>query len=88
MRLPGTLAAFALYSYGYHDIAIYMYVVVAVLDATDGIFARGAGLVSERGKSLDPLIDKMTYFIPLIYFASLGHISPWLVGIFILIDTL
>ncbi len=87
IRLPLACIAISLYHFWYRDAGIWLYVFTAILDATDGIFARWVWLVSTFGKSLDPFIDKLTYFIPLIYFALQGNISPVLVFIFIIIDT-
>lgn len=87
-RVPAALFALVLYHFWYTMTWTVLYVIVAVLDATDGIFARGCNLVSERGKSLDPLADKVTYFMPLLYFWYLGDMSVLLVWVFIIIDTL
>ncbi|HRI36333.1 MAG TPA: CDP-alcohol phosphatidyltransferase family protein [bacterium] len=50
-------------------------------DFIDGAIARACGLVSETGKWLDPLADKIVYLPILTYFAWIGWIeSPvWLV---------
>jgi phosphatidylglycerophosphate synthase len=58
-----------------------------VSDAVDGIIARNCNLETSTGKWLDPLSDKLVYFIPLLYFGYLGSISLLGVIIFIVIDT-
>jgi len=57
-----------------------------ITDITDGDIARKCGLYTEKGKSIDPLSDKLMYGPLLIYFAWIGLYNPILVGLFLLFD--
>lgn len=67
-------------------IAIALFVLSSILDSTDWIIARNCNLTSDLWKSLDPMADKITYVVALIYFAIIWKISTILVIIFIIID--
>lgn len=56
--------------------AIYLYVFSAILDKTDGDFARACNLSTVFGESFDPLVDKIQTHFPLAYFSYLG-ILDW-----------
>ncbi len=55
----------------------------AITDYLDGYFARTRGLVSNLGKMMDPLADKLLVSCSLIMLASLGWIPGWIVCIII-----
>lgn len=87
IRVPVAICAFILYFYGYYYSAIILYTFAVVSDAIDGIIARNCKLETPLWKSLDPLSDKLVYFIPILYFAFLWKFSLIWAIIFIVIDT-
>ena len=86
MRLPLGIIGTVLVWCGYPTLALLVFAKTIMTDATDGIFARSCGLVSERGKWLDPFADKCVYFPPLLLFVATGRLSPALIGIIFLAD--
>lgn len=88
IRVPIAIWAFVLYFYGYYYSALILYTLAVVSDAIDGIIARNCKLETPLWKSLDPLSDKLVYFIPILYFAFLWKFSLIWAIIFIVIDTL
>ena len=56
------LLPFIVWTYwkGSYDIAVTLLIVSAVTDALDGVIARKFNMVSDLGKMLDPLCDKLT----------------------------
>ena len=81
MALGGYLLYF--YTVGNEAIAIIIFTFAAILDGVDGIVARKCNLVSKWGESLDPMCDKLTYLPPLISFAYMGIMAPYLVWILV-----
>ena len=79
------LISMRLYHLQFPRLAIILFLIAAFADAIDGVIARGTGLVTSLGKEIDPLCDKIKYFIPLIYFAYQGLLSKELVIILFLI---
>lgn len=51
----------------------------AITDYLDGYFARARGMVSNLGKFLDPLADKLLVVCPLIMLAWQGRVPGWMV---------
>jgi len=64
-------------------LAALIFSIAAITDYFDGFFARQRGLVSNLGKILDPLADKLLVSSSFIMIASLGWIPAWLVCIII-----
>ncbi|MEL6184177.1 MAG: CDP-diacylglycerol--glycerol-3-phosphate 3-phosphatidyltransferase [Myxococcota bacterium] len=59
--------------------AAVVFSLAALTDAVDGYLARRLGLVSQIGKLLDPLADKLLVMGAMVMAAWLGQLSPWLV---------
>lgn len=57
--------------------------VAAITDFLDGFFARRRGLVSNFGKVMDPIADKLLVSSAFIMLASLGWIPGWIACIII-----
>ena len=55
----------------------------AITDFLDGFFARQKGLISNFGKVMDPIADKLLVSSAFIMLASLGWIPAWIVCIII-----
>ena len=64
-------------------IAALLFSAAAITDYFDGYFARRFGLVSNLGKVMDPVADKLLASSALIMLASLGWVPAWIVCIII-----
>ncbi|HTL48755.1 MAG TPA: phosphatidylglycerophosphatase A [Verrucomicrobiae bacterium] len=60
-----------------HQLASWIYGFAAFTDQWDGLLARKMGVVSDTGKYVDPLADKVLILGPLSAFAALGYYSFW-----------
>lgn len=65
------------------EIALAAFLLGALTDWLDGYLARSLNQVSELGKFLDPLVDKLLIIAPLLILVELGEVPAW--GVFILI---
>jgi CDP-diacylglycerol--glycerol-3-phosphate 3-phosphatidyltransferase len=64
-------------------IAALIFTAAAITDFLDGFFARQRGLVSNFGKVMDPVADKVLVSTSFIMITSLGWIPAWIVCIII-----
>ena len=64
-------------------LAAVLFSVAAITDYLDGYFARQRGLVSNFGKIMDPLADKLLVSSACIMLASHGWIPAWVVWVII-----
>ncbi len=62
-------------------LALIMFVVAALTDAFDGVIARRFGYVSNFGKIVDPLADKLLVTSALVIFSYWGILFWWLTAI-------
>lgn len=60
-----------------------VFLVAANTDWVDGYLARRLDQVTELGKFLDPLVDKLLVFAPLLALIELGKIPAW--GVFLIL---
>jgi CDP-diacylglycerol--glycerol-3-phosphate 3-phosphatidyltransferase len=74
LLFPGRLTTF---------IAALFFSAAAITDFLDGFFARQKGLVSNFGKVMDPIADKVLVSTSFIMLAALGWIPAWMVCIII-----
>jgi CDP-diacylglycerol--glycerol-3-phosphate 3-phosphatidyltransferase len=58
-------------------ILAWLYIVAAITDIVDGWLARRGQMVTEVGKLLDPLADKMLVATSLIMLLAVGRLEPW-----------
>jgi CDP-diacylglycerol--glycerol-3-phosphate 3-phosphatidyltransferase len=65
------------------SIAALIFTAAAITDFLDGFFARQRGLVSNFGKVMDPVADKVLVSTCFIMLTSLGWIPAWIVCIII-----
>jgi len=67
----------------YAFIASLIFSAAAITDFLDGFFARQKGLVSNFGKVMDPIADKVLVSTSFIMLTALGWIPAWMVCIII-----
>lgn len=67
-----------LYEHSY-DLALYLFIAAGVTDGLDGYIAKRFNCVSNLGKVLDPMADKLLIGSTYVMLAILGDIPFWLV---------
>ena len=67
----------------YRYIALGIFIIASVTDALDGYVARKYNMITDFGKLMDPLADKILVSSALIILIELGSISSWIVSIVI-----
>ena len=74
------LMALVLMRFPYHDqVAAALFIVFSLTDTLDGELARRRGTVSDFGKFLDPLADKLFVLSVLIVLVQEGLVASWVV---------
>lgn len=66
----------AVYLLDQHWVALAVFIVASVTDLADGYIARHYDQVSDFGKFLDPLADKLLVFSAMLIFSSGGGCRP------------
>ncbi len=66
--------------------ALIIFIMASITDAYDGYYARKNNMVTDTGRFLDPLADKILVSSAFISFAIMGLIDFWMVGLIIFRD--
>ncbi len=85
--LPFIIYFLYLNSFYYSFLAAILFIAASITDYFDGYYARKWNLVTNLGKFLDPVTDKILVISILIYLNSVGFVDPYLVIILTLRDT-
>ena len=87
-RLASVPVFVGLFAGGRERAAVILYAAVACTDFFDGYLARRMGSVSELGKVLDPLVDRIFIGALAVALVVTGELPPWLAGLIVLRDAL
>ena len=69
---------------GSEYVAMAVFILASLTDAADGYIARSRGQITDFGKFLDPLADKILVFAAMLWFVEQGNMPAWTVLIVIL----
>ncbi len=95
MNLPNKITLFRVVLIPVYFILMYMnfpgavyaagavYIIASITDSIDGHIARKRNLVTDFGKFMDPLADKLLVITSLVIFCSVGRIPAWSVVVVI-----
>ena len=64
-------------SYAQAVVAFVLYVILSLTDKVDGTLARSRGEVTDFGKFLDPIADKLLVFSALLVLLAQGVVNVW-----------
>jgi CDP-diacylglycerol--glycerol-3-phosphate 3-phosphatidyltransferase len=68
---------------GSKPLALIIFIVASITDYADGFIARRFQLISDFGKLMDPLVDKIMTMSAFVCLVSLGSIAAWAVIVMI-----
>ena len=62
---------------GYTYVALAVFILASITDFVDGYIARHYNQVTDFGKFMDPLADKVLVLTAMVYFCSVGVLPAW-----------
>ena len=62
---------------GNQGVALILFVAASLTDFVDGKIARSRGLITDFGKFMDPLADKMLVMAAMLWFVEVGRMPAW-----------
>jgi len=65
-------------------LALAVFIIAALTDVADGVVARTRNQITDFGKFMDPLADKVLTFAAMLWFVEIGIMPAWLVLIVII----
>ena len=65
-------------------LALAIFIIAALTDVADGVVARTRNQITDFGKFMDPLADKILTFAAMLWFIEIGLMPAWLVLIVII----
>ena len=74
--LPFLLALYWEVPFGRY-IALGIFIIASLTDMADGKIARKYNLITDFGKFMDPLADKMLVTAAMVYFVDMGQMAGW-----------
>lgn len=83
LAVPLMLAVMGTDTPNHRLIALGAFLVAALTDWLDGYLARKLNQITDLGKMLDPLVDKLLVIAALLLFVQLGQIPAW--GVFLIL---
>jgi CDP-diacylglycerol--glycerol-3-phosphate 3-phosphatidyltransferase len=75
--IPALLIVLYLDFTGSRYVAAAVFIIASLTDFADGYIARRRGLVTDFGKFMDPLADKLLVFAAMMWFVEKGAIPAW-----------
>ena len=87
LRILAGIVILFLYMRGFYEWLFPIFILAVVLDMIDGPLARSTHRVSEEGKNLDPIADKVLISIPLLAI-GVGRFSNQTVFMFVAVEAL